>query len=271
MCWFRIENCRVVHEQTIQSGLKSLWGIAWLICMQNVWALRLLGKCSTRCHLEMQSLGTLWYWNMWNVGKGRRHWIYFKKCSRRVCVQPLLTSWQCWMHAPRSCPWRGQVCSWADHSKWLWVSCYLENSLVDMYAKCGSMEDHWRLFKKIPSGDVVTWTSMILGNVKCGQGQKALKLFWQMQQEHMQPDSVTFVGVLNVCASVVAIEDGRCAHEQIIRSGWDSNVFVENSLVEMYAKCGSMEKCLESVQQDAISRCGHLECHTWRMCHARAW
>jgi pentatricopeptide repeat protein len=62
-----------------------------------------------------------------------------------------------------------------------------------------------------------------------------------MQQEHMQPDSVTFVGVLNACASVVAIEDGRCAHDQIIRSGWDSNVFVENSLVEMYAKCGSME------------------------------
>jgi pentatricopeptide repeat protein len=57
----------------------------------------------------------------------------------------------------------------------------------------------------------------------------------------MQPDSVNFVGVLNACASVVAIEDGRCAHEQIIRSGWDSNVFVENSLVEMYAKCGSME------------------------------
>jgi hypothetical protein len=78
-------------------------------------------------------------------------------------------------------------------------------------------------------------------------------------------------GNVNACASVVAIEDGRCAHEQIIRSGWDSNVFVENSLVEMYAKCGSMEKCLESVQQDAISRCGHLECHTWRMCHAWAW
>jgi pentatricopeptide repeat protein len=28
---------------------------------------------------------TLWDRNMWNVGKGRRHWIYFKKCSRRVC------------------------------------------------------------------------------------------------------------------------------------------------------------------------------------------
>jgi pentatricopeptide repeat protein len=73
----------------------------------------------------------------------------------------------------------------------------------------------------------------------------------------MQPDSVTFVGVLNACASMVAIEEGRCAHEQIIRSGWDSNVFVENSLVEMYAKCGSMEDAWKvfnkMISQDVVT------------------
>ncbi len=57
----------------------------------------------------------------------------------------------------------------------------------------------------------------------------------------MQPDSVTFVGVVNACAIVVVLEEGRCAHEQIIQSGWDSDIFVGNSLVDMYAKCGSME------------------------------
>ncbi len=57
----------------------------------------------------------------------------------------------------------------------------------------------------------------------------------------MQPDSVTFVGVANACASLVALEESRCAREQIIQSGWDSDVFVENSLVDIYAKCGSME------------------------------
>jgi pentatricopeptide repeat protein len=82
---------------------------------------------------------------------------------------------------------------------------------------------------------------MILGCVKCGQGQKALELFQQMQQEGVQPNSVTFVGVLNACASVLALEDGRCAHKQIIESGWDSDIFVGSSLVDMYAKCGSME------------------------------
>ncbi|CAK9210163.1 unnamed protein product [Sphagnum jensenii] len=114
-------------------------------------------------------------------------------------------------------------------------------SLVDMYAKCGSMEDAHRVFNKMPSRDVVTWNAMILGHGKCAQGQKALELFSQMQQEGVKPDSVTFVGVVNACASWVALEEGRCAHEQIIQSGWDSDVFVGNSLVDMYAKCGSME------------------------------
>jgi pentatricopeptide repeat protein len=50
-----------------------------------------------------------------------------------------------------------------------------------------------------------------------------------------------FCGVLNACASMVALEEGRCAHEQIIQSGLESDVFVGSSLVDMYAKCGSME------------------------------
>jgi pentatricopeptide repeat protein len=52
--------------------------------------------------------------------------------------------------------------------------------------------------------------------VKCGQGQKALELFQQMQQEGVRTDGVTFVGVLNACASVVALDKGRVVHEQII-------------------------------------------------------
>jgi pentatricopeptide repeat protein len=61
----------------------------------------------------------------------------------------------------------------------------------------------------MPSQDVVTWNNMILGDVKCGQGQKAVELFQQMQQEGVQPDSVSFVGVLNAHASMVVIEEGQ--------------------------------------------------------------
>jgi pentatricopeptide repeat protein len=62
-----------------------------------------------------------------------------------------------------------------------------------------------------------------------------------MQQEGVQPGNVTFVGVLNACASVVALGKGSQVHEQIIENGCESDVFVENSLIDRYAKCGSME------------------------------
>jgi hypothetical protein len=49
------------------------------------------------------------------------------------------------------------------------------------------------------------------------------------------------VGVLNACANTEALEEGRCVHEWIVESRWDSDVFVGNKLVDMYAKCGNME------------------------------
>jgi len=62
-----------------------------------------------------------------------------------------------------------------------------------------------------------------------------------MQQEGVQPNSVPFVGVLNACASMVVVEGGRCVYRQISQSGLESAVFVGSSLVDMCAKCGSME------------------------------
>jgi pentatricopeptide repeat protein len=93
----------------------------------------------------------------------------------------------------------------------------------------------------MPKRDVVAWNAMILGYAKCGQGQKALQLSRQMQHEGVHPVPVTFVGMLNACASVAALEEGRHIHEAIIQSGYESDVFVGSSLIDMYAKCGSIE------------------------------
>ncbi len=69
---------------------------------------------------------------------------------------------------------------------------------------------------KMPSQDEVSLTAMILGHVKCKQGQEALELFQQMQHKGVQSESVAFVGVLNAYASLVALEEGRCVHKQIV-------------------------------------------------------
>jgi pentatricopeptide repeat protein len=62
-----------------------------------------------------------------------------------------------------------------------------------------------------------------------------------MQQEGTIPDKCTFIQVINACADLGSLQDCRHVHEQIIQSGCQFNVFAVNSLVDMYAKCGSME------------------------------
>jgi hypothetical protein len=62
-----------------------------------------------------------------------------------------------------------------------------------------------------------------------------------MRQDGVQPDAVTFIGFLNVCASAVALEEGKHIHKQIIQSQYKSDVFVGSSLIDMYGKCGSIE------------------------------
>ncbi len=67
------------------------------------------------------------------------------------------------------------------HKELIQIGCefdvFVGSSLVEIYAKCGNIEDAWKVFNKMPSQNVVTWTAMIFGHVQCGHGQKALELF----------------------------------------------------------------------------------------------
>jgi pentatricopeptide repeat protein len=239
-----LEEGRQVHEQIIQSGCE---GDAFVGCS----LVDMYAKCGSmedahRVFNKMPSRDVV-TWNAMILGHG--------KCAQGQKALELFSQMQQEGVKPDSVTFVGVVnacASWVAleegrcaHEQIIqsgWDSdVFVGNSLVDMYAKCGSMEDAQRVFNKMPSRNVVTWNAMILGHVKCRQGQKSLELFRQMQQEGVQPDSVTFVGVVNACASLVALEEGRSAHEQIIQSGWDLDVFVGSSLVDMYAKCGSMD------------------------------
>lgn len=71
---------------------------------------------------------------------------------------------------------------------------YVSNGLIDMYTKCGSADDAWRVFRKMPRVDAVAWTTMILGCVKCGQGRMALELWHRMQLEGVEPSPFTLLG-----------------------------------------------------------------------------
>eukprot|EP01018_Ginkgo_biloba_P002102 Gb_06089 [translate_table: standard] len=118
-------------------------------------------------------------------------------------------------------------------------------TMIAGYAQNGFVDEALKLFQKMPEKNVVSWTSMIAGYAQNGHGEEALKLFRQMQLAGVKPNMKTFTSVLPACANLAALEQGMEIHEEIIRSGFQSDVFVESALVDMYAKCGSIEKAHE--------------------------
>eukprot|EP01018_Ginkgo_biloba_P032972 Gb_02573 [translate_table: standard] len=133
----------------------------------------------------------------------------------------------------------------------------LENTLVNLYAKCGSIVDARRIFDEMPKRDVCSWTVMIAACTKHGLAKEALTLFHQMQRTGIQPNQFTFASVLPACANLAALDQGVAIHEEVNRSGFQSDVFVEGALVDMYAKCGSIKKARDIFdkmpQRDTVS------------------
>eukprot|EP01018_Ginkgo_biloba_P034627 Gb_37255 [translate_table: standard] len=117
----------------------------------------------------------------------------------------------------------------------------LENTLVNMYAKCGRLIDARRVLDQMPERNVVSWTMIIAAYARRGHAKEALTLFYKMRRTGIQPNQFTYASVLPACADLAALEEGKEIHDEILESGLQSNLFVGNALVHMYAKCGSMK------------------------------
>ncbi|GAV65255.1 PPR domain-containing protein/PPR_2 domain-containing protein/DYW_deaminase domain-containing protein, partial [Cephalotus follicularis] len=115
---------------------------------------------------------------------------------------------------------------------------FIGSSIIDMYAKCTRIEDSHRVFNLLPRRDGVSWNSIIAGCVQNGMFDEALELFGQMLKAKIMPKHVTFSSIMPACAHLTTLHLGKQLQGYIIRRGFDDNVFIASSLVDMYAKCG---------------------------------
>lgn len=86
---------------------------------------------------------------------------------------------------------------------------FVGNALIDMYLKCGCVERATREFNRMPCRDKFTWTTMIVGLAINGHGEEALHMFLEMQKASIEPDEVTYIGVLTACVHTGMVEKGR--------------------------------------------------------------
>nr|GEW06164.1 hypothetical protein [Tanacetum cinerariifolium] len=119
---------------------------------------------------------------------------------------------------------------------------YVCNALIDMYMKCGDASLAVEVFNEMPVKNVVSWNSMIMGLVQQGEFSIALNMFRKMQNQGVKPDDVTLVGVLNCCANLGTLNTWKWVHSYIDGHGITADGFIGNALLDMYMKCGVIEK-----------------------------
>lgn len=147
------------------------------------------------------------------------------------------------------------------------------NSLVDMYASCGSLDESRKVFDELLDPDMVSWNAMIARYAQQGYALPAMDLFEKMQQESIEPDKITLSCILKSYGTIGAIAKGRLLHGQMIRTGEVSDVVVGTTLLDMYAACGSLEDARKvfdnMLTRNMVSWCamiaGYAEHGNWRL------
>ncbi|GER25297.1 pentatricopeptide repeat-containing protein [Striga asiatica] len=152
---------------------------------------------------------------------------------------------------------------------------YVQNSLITLYTDCGAMDNARKVFDAMPQRDAVSWNSMIISFLRGGELDSALKLFRQMESKKniitwnsvitgltqgsrprqaldifremhdkntVLPDKITVASALSACASLGAIDQGKWVHAYLHRTGLECDVAVMTALVDMYGKCGYVDK-----------------------------
>ncbi|KAF8378963.1 hypothetical protein HHK36_028389 [Tetracentron sinense] len=112
----------------------------------------------------------------------------------------------------------------------------LQNHILNMYGKCGSLKDARMVFDEMPERNVVSWTSMIAGYSQNFRDYDAIDLYIQMRRSGLMPDQFTFGSVVRACSSSHNIELGRQLHTHVIKSEFGPQLIAQNSLVAMYTK-----------------------------------
>ncbi|KNA16132.1 hypothetical protein SOVF_091990 [Spinacia oleracea] len=118
------------------------------------------------------------------------------------------------------------------------------NTMIDGYARLGDVVAAELLFDQMSKKDLVSWTTMIACYTQNKEYKKALAAFDEMMKNGICPDKRALATVISCCAHLGALDLGKKIHFYIVREGISLDVYVGSALVDMYAKCGKLERSL---------------------------
>ncbi|RLM91964.1 pentatricopeptide repeat-containing protein [Panicum miliaceum] len=143
----------------------------------------------------------------------------------------------------------------------------VQNKILEMYAKCGSMEDAKKLFSTMDHHNLASWNTMISGFVQNGHGEEATDFFDQFKQTGDKPDPVMFTHIFLACGIMGSVDEGML-HFEAMQKDFGIIPTMEHyaSIVSMLGQSGYIAEAHEFVEwmpvEPSIEQNKQFEC-TW--------
>ncbi|KAF3796552.1 Pentatricopeptide repeat-containing protein [Nymphaea thermarum] len=120
---------------------------------------------------------------------------------------------------------------------------------VDMYTKCGCMEEARMVFDEMPERTVVSWSAMIMGHAIHGQSEEALSLFSKMQKRGIDPNAVAFIGLLHACSHMGMVAEG-CRFFESLGDDYGIVPQIEHygRMVHLLSRAGLLKEAYEFIK-----------------------
>ncbi|KAF8776439.1 hypothetical protein HU200_003141 [Digitaria exilis] len=119
----------------------------------------------------------------------------------------------------------------------------LRNALIDMYAKCGSMDSALEVFRSMRDKDVSTWNSIIGGLALHGHVNESIDVFEKMLKGNVKPDEITFVAVLVACSHGGMVDKGH-KYFNLMQQRYriEPNIKHYGCMVDMLSRAGLLKE-----------------------------
>ncbi|XP_073024480.1 pentatricopeptide repeat-containing protein At1g31430-like [Primulina eburnea] len=128
------------------------------------------------------------------------------------------------------------------------VNTILGTTLIDMYMKCGSIENAMEVFCGMKETGVSSWNALILGYATNGLAVKALEIFEEMKKSGTVPNEITFVAVLGACRHMGLVEEGRRYFDSMVKIyNIKPNIKHYGCLVDLLGRTGLLKEAEEVI------------------------
>ncbi|KAK4486849.1 hypothetical protein RD792_006157 [Penstemon davidsonii] len=125
---------------------------------------------------------------------------------------------------------------------------YISTALIDMYAKCGSVDLARKVFNRTLDKDVVVWSAMIVGYGLHGQGREAINLFNEMKDAKIRPNDVTFIGLITACSHSGLVDEGWDFFKSMKDYGIEPSQQHYASVVDLLGRAGYLENAFNFIK-----------------------